>query len=142
MRKIMKIAIRGFIVLLFVPVVYFALIYGASELGGEVVTLDRPGPNGEVSQVRMWIVDQDGNSWVEHGDAESYWVRGLAKSPAVILSRGGKRVDYLGKPDRKSHDLYHRLRQEKYAWGSSLIDLLTGGSADCEDLPVQLQPAN
>jgi len=129
-------------ILLSVPVLYFALIYGASELGGEVVTLDRSEANGEVSQVRIWIVDQGPTSWIEHGDAESFWMSGLAEAPAVVLSREGKKLSYLGAPDRDSHDLYHKLRQEKYGWADDVIALLTGGDAECGDLPVRLQVDN
>jgi hypothetical protein len=106
------------------------------------VTLDRPEPNGDVSQVRIWIVDQNGDSWIEHGNAESFWARSLAESPAVVLLRGGKKVNYLGTPDHNSHELYHKLREEKYGRANGLINLLTGGNADCEDLPVRLQLAN
>jgi hypothetical protein len=138
----MKIAIWGVVILLIVPVLYFALIYGASELGGEVVTLDRPEPNGDVSQVRIWIVDQNNTSWVEHGDDESFWIRDLAESAAVVLRRGDKKANYVGTPDPESHDLYHKLREKKYGPANSLISLLTGGNAECQDLPVRLQLAN
>jgi hypothetical protein len=132
----------GIGILLTVSVLYFALIYGASELGGEVVTLDRSEANGEVSPVRIWIVDQSGTSWIEHGDAESFWMTDLTESAAVVLSREGKKMSYIGTPDHDSHDLYHKLRQEKYGWADGFIALLTGGDAECSGLPVRLQLAN
>ena len=134
----MKIVLWVVGILLAVPVLYMGLIYGASEFGGEVVTLDRPEANGELSQVRVWIVDQDGSAWVEHGDAESFWITNLAQSPSVVLNRNGEIVNYVGTPDSESHDLYHQLRLQKYTWGDQLIAALTGGNADCDGLPVRL----
>ena len=118
-------------ILLAVPVLYMGLIYGASEFAGEVVTLDRPDAKGEVGQVRIWIVEQEGS-------AESFWINHLAESAEVVLSRNGESVSYVGTPDSASHDLYHQLRLEKYGWGDQLIASLTGGNADCDGLPVRL----
>ena len=134
----MKVVFWAIGILFSVPLLYFLLIYGASELGGEVVTLDRPEANGEVNQVRIWVVDQGRTSWVEHGDAESFWITSLAESPTVVLSRDGEKVSYVGTPDSNSHDLYHELRLEKYNWADQMIALLTGGHAECDGLPVRL----
>lgn len=125
-------------ILLSVPVIYMGLIYGASELGGEVVILDRLDANGEVSQVRIWVVDQGDASFVEHGDANAFWITDLADSPTVVLNRGGESLSYIGVADNDSHDLYHELRAEKYSWADQLIANLTGGNAECEGLPVRL----
>ncbi|MGI9325863.1 MAG: hypothetical protein ACR2PZ_11635, partial [Pseudomonadales bacterium] len=121
------------------PALFLIVIYGASELGGEVVTLDRAEPTGEMSEVRIWIVDQDDVSWVEHGEADSFWIARLAESPTVVLNREGRAVSYLGTPDRESHDLYHDLRREKYGWADQILELLSGGEADCQGIPVRLQ---
>jgi hypothetical protein len=126
-------------ILVSVPILFMVAIYGASELGGEVVTLDRSEPNGEVSQVRIWIVDHNGMSWIEHGEAESFWITRLPESPRVLLSREGQTVNYVGTPDRTSHDLYHKLRLEKYGWADQLIARLTGDSSECQGVPVRLQ---
>ena len=115
------------------------IMYGASELGGEVVTLERPEHKGDTSRVRIWIVDQDGTSWIEHSDADSFWMTQLTKSTAVALSRGGQSNAYVGKPDPASHDLYHRLRLEKYGWADKTIDFVTGSDGDCESVPVRLE---
>jgi hypothetical protein len=40
-----------------------------SELGGEVVTLERAEEDGESSRIRIWIVDNNEASWIEHGDS-------------------------------------------------------------------------
>jgi hypothetical protein len=126
-------------IILGLPLLYLAAIYVASELGGEVVTLNRTDANGEMSQVRIWIVDSDGKSWVEHGDSDAPWITRLAQSPELVLTRAGNETHYAGTPDRDAHDLYHKLRREKYGLGDQVIELLTGSSDDCEGVPVRLQ---
>ena len=131
----------GFVVT--VAVLPLIVIYGASELGGEVVTLDRVVPEGgDVSRVRIWIVDQNDASWIEHGDADSFWMAQLAESKDLGLSRGGQAITYTGTPDPDSHDLYHRLRSEKYGWADSTVAFFSGSDAECEGVPVRLEMAN
>ena len=113
--------------------------YAASELGGEVVTLDRAELNGEVSQVRIWIVDKGDLSWIEHGAAESFWITHLSESTNVVLRREGRTTNYVGTPDRSSHDLYHQLRSEKYGWADQVVALMGASAADCQGVPIRLQ---
>ena len=122
-----------------VPVLLALVMYGASELGGEVVTLDRAEADGGASRVRIWIVDQEGLAWIEHGDPDAYWISLLAEAPDVVLTREGRKVSYLGTPDPDSHDLYHQLRRQKYGWGDRLVGLFGGGTAACSGVPVRLQ---
>jgi len=128
--------ILGFVIGL--PALFFILMFGASELGGEVVTLERPEADGSTSQVRVWIVDQGGLSWIEHGDPDSYWIEQLDTSASVTLTRGGQNVTYIATPDPESHDLYHQLRRAKYSWADQLIGYL-GGDESCQGMPVQLR---
>lgn len=134
-----KMIFWGIGITLSVPILYLVVLYGASELGGEVVILDRPEVSGEESQVRIWIVDQGGTSWIEHGDAESFYLSTLTESSRVILTRNGETLSYVGKQDDDAHDLYHKLRLEKYSWADQLIALLTRGKTACEGVPVRLQ---
>jgi hypothetical protein len=115
------------------------VIYGASELGGEVVTLHRAEADGVVSEVRVWIVDNDGLSWIEHGDADSYWIAQLPDSPNLVLTREGRTISYVGTSDPDSHDLYHQLRRQKYGWADQLVGLIGGGGTECTGVPVRLQ---
>ena len=126
-------------IVLGVPAIVIIGMFAASELGGEVVTLDRTEPNGEVSQVRVWIVDESNAAWIEHGDAESFWITQLSKSPDVVLSRKGQTGNYVGAADPDSHDLYHQLRREKYGWADHVASLFSRGVDECPGLPVRLQ---
>ena len=127
-------------IVLGIPTLLFGTIYGASELGGEVVTLARAESNGDASQVRVWIVDENGTSWIEHGDADSFWITQLSESPDIALTRAGRTTNYTGTPERDSHDLYHQLRREKYAMADQILELLGAPGVDeCEGVPVRLQ---
>jgi hypothetical protein len=125
--------------LLGVPLLFFIVMFGASELGGEVVTLERPEANGESSQIRVWIVDHEDIALVEHGDPDSYWIDRLGTSNDVILTRDGETLTYVGTPDPDAHDLYHELRREKYGWADQLIGYLGGGDENCQGIPVRLR---
>ena len=73
----MRLFLRCLGVLLGIIIIDALLMMGASELGGEVVTLIRPEPDGSTSEIRLWIVDADGQSWIEHGDGEAFWINRL-----------------------------------------------------------------
>lgn len=122
-----------------ISVLLVAIPIVASELGGEVVTLERAEEDGESSRIRIWIVDNDDASWVEHGDSDSYWMDHLKTSNEVILDRGGQTQTYEGTPDPDSHDLYHDLRRQKYSWADQLIELFSGGRESCDGVPVRLR---
>ena len=64
----MKIIFKLVVILVSVAILYGVVMFSASELGGEVVTLIRPEPDGSTKEVRVWIVDADDQSWIEHGD--------------------------------------------------------------------------
>jgi len=125
--------------LLGIPALFLVTMYATSELGGEVVTLDRTEANGDISKVRVWIVDSEDTSWIEHGEAESPWISGLSDSPTLVLARGGRTSTYSAAADPDAHEHYHRLRREKYGAADQIIDALLGSAEDCQGVPVRLQ---
>lgn len=114
------------------------LIYAASELGGEVVTLHRPGADNTFSPVRIWVVDTESGSWIEHGSGDADWITRLADNPHIRLERAGIISEYLATPEPDAHDQYHALRREKYGVADQLIGFL--GGDNCTGTPVRLQP--
>ena len=124
-----------------IPVLILVIGYGASELGGEVVTLERANGDGSESRVRIWIVDTGDitEALIEHGAADAFWIAQLAENPVVVLTRGGKTTRYHASADRASHQQYHDLRTKKYGWADTVASLMTGGE-DCEGTPVRIQP--
>ena len=117
-------------------------MFSLSELGGEVVILVRPEADQSNKNIRVWIVDADNKSWIEHGDSESYWIQGLVNDSGIFIIREGKEQKYLAFDDRDSHDVYHKLRREKYGLADKMLDILSFGSTskeNCEGIPVRLE---
>lgn len=134
MRTLFKI-VSGFVTFV---IAFFLLMLGLSEIGGEVVTLTKPSESGEQQTVRLWIVDQDGSAWLEHGDASSFWIKNLSKNPQLTVERHGKAQVYQAKADPDSHELVHRLLREKYGMVDAIIRFLGGEADRCPGLPVHL----
>ena len=137
----MKFFLKIVVVLLSVAVVYMVLTLGLSELGGEVVTLARPEADGSTKNVRVWIVDSNNNSWIEHGTDESYWIEQSSNGIEVSIIRNKKKEKYEAFNDKESHDFYHNLRSEKYAFADKMLDILTFGATskeNCSGVPVRL----
>ena len=138
MTKFLKLVV----ILISIAIVYGVLMFGLSELGGEVATLVRPETDGSNKNIRVWIVDADNKSWIEHGDSESYWIRGLIDDSGIFITREGEEQKYLAFDDRDSHDVYHKLRREKYGLADKMLDILSFGSTskeNCEGIPVRLE---
>jgi len=137
----MKFFLKLVVVLSSAAVVYMVLTLGLSELGGEVVTLARPEADGSTKNVRVWIVDSNNNSWIEHGTDESYWIEQSSNGIEVSVIRNKKKEKYEAFNDKESHDFYHNLRSEKYAFADKMLDILTFGATskeNCSGVPVRL----
>ena len=102
------------------------------------MTLERAEEDDESSRIRIWIVDNDEASWIEHGDSESYWMDHLQTSNGIVLDREGQTQIYEGTLDPDSHNLYHDLRRQKYSWADQVIGMLSGGRESCDGIPVRL----
>ena len=83
----MKRTFKVITILLGVVVLYGASLVALSELGGEVVTLARPELDGSTKNIRVWIVDSDNDSWIEHGTDESYWIKQSSDGVEVSIIR-------------------------------------------------------
>jgi hypothetical protein len=138
----MKFFLKVIVVLISVVIAYGVLTFGLSELGGEVVTLVRPEVDESNKNIRVWMVDADNKSWIEHGDSESYWIKQLTNDSELLIIREGEEKKYLAFADRDSHDLYHNLRREKYGFSDKMLDILAFGAIskeNCEGIPVRLE---
>lgn len=118
---------------------FVVTMFAASELGGEVVTLQRKAADGSVSRVRVWIVESESGVWIEHGAPQADWIAHLNEEPIIKLERDGAVRDYLARPDPDSHALYHTLRSEKYGLADQLVALLISNE-NCEGIPVRIDP--
>ena len=130
------------IIVAFIVIVmaYVLLTLTASELGGEVVTLLRPHADTSVSETRVWIVDTGNFEMIEHGEAGVGWLKLLKHSPNIQIRRGEQLVSYSGILAVEQHDLYHKLRREKYGLAGQVIEWLSmTPSSECTGAPVVLR---
>ena len=137
----MKRTFKVIAILLGVVVLYGVSLVALSELGGEVVTLARPESDGSTKNIRVWIVDSDNNSWIEHGTDESYWIKQSTDEVEVSVIRDEKKQKYEAFTDREAHDFYHNLRREKYTFADKMLDILSFGATskeNCSGVPVRL----
>ena len=133
----MKRVALGFVVVGFG---YIVLTIFASELGGEVVTLLRPSEDRSISETRVWIVDTGNFEMIEHGEAGVGWLELLKHSPSIQIRRGEQLVSYTGILAVEQHDLYHKLRREKYGFADQIIEWLSmTPSSECMGAPVVLR---
>ena len=120
---------------------FFVALHAASELGGEVVVLHRPSDDGLIDHIRIWIVEDNAKTWIEHGGRDAEWILRLAHDPSITIERNGALGRYRASPDPGSHSLYHRLRRDRYGFASEIVDWLVGKAGACPDVPVLLEPA-
>lgn len=118
---------------------YFAVLFGASELGGEVVVLHRSSSDGSMRRVRIWIVEDGEQTWVEHGPPDADWITMLATAPMITLERNGESNQYLAVADPQSHTHYHALRAAKYGIADRIVELATGNVEECVGIPVRIE---
>ena len=126
-------------ILVGLPLAFFGLIYAASELGGEVVVLHRPAADGSVDRVRLWIVEDEKGTWIEHGGADAVWLSQLAENPLLTVERNGAPRQYHAVTDPDACTLYQRLRREQYGWADQLVALGGGEDEACTSVPVRLE---
>ena len=137
----MKRTFKVIAILMGVVVLYGVSLVALSELGGEVATLARPESDGSTKNIRVWIVDSDNNSWIEHGTDESYWIKQSTDEVEVSVIRDEKKQKYEAFTDREAHDFYHNLRREKYTFADKMLDILSFGATskeNCAGVPVRL----
>ena len=122
MRLIVKIVL-GTIILL---ATFFVSMLGLSEIAGEVVTLTKSNEKGKTRTARLWIVDDDSSSLVEHGDSSSFWIKQLVENPELKLERNRVTNIYHAGADLDSQALIHPLLNEKYGVIDCIIRMLSG----------------
>ena len=121
-------------VLLALPILHFGVIMIASEVGGEIVTLHRANDDGSESQIRLWVVDDGDNAYIQHGAPDAYWKQQLATNNILRVERDGQVREYEASLAPEDCQLYHRLRREKYGLSDQIVEIGTGTSAsDCVD---------
>jgi len=114
-------------------------IFGASELGGEVVTLHTSAPAGEATR-RIWVVDDGGRAWLRSGNPANAWLAQIDANPDVVVERNGESTRFRAVPvrdDPTARDRIHALMREKYTWADRIVSLLGDRT---KSVPIRLDP--
>jgi hypothetical protein len=135
MKTIARIAVWLVILVL----AFGGAIYGASELGGEVVTLHTHDGPKEVA-TRLWVVEDGGFLYLRAGDPGSRWLRRIQTDPEIVVERDGVATRYRGVPvldDPEQPARIHALMREKYGFADRIVSVLGDRSLS---VPVRLVP--
>lgn len=111
---------------------HFALI----ELGREVVTLRTPLPEGGWQETRLWIVDDEGTSWLH--SAGKAWLARFEGDPVVEVERHGQIKSYRTHAEPGPHPRVDALLREKYGLADHWVRFLAPCGPDT--VPVRLTP--
>lgn len=106
------------------------------EIGREVVTLRTPLPDGGWRRTRLWIVDDQGSSWLHSAGAD--WQARFAGDPVVEVERGGEIRRYRAHAVPGPHPAVDRLLREKYGLADRWVRFLV--PCNEETVPVRLDP--
>ncbi len=119
---------------------FIALVFGLSEFGGEVVTLETKDAEGKPQQTRLWVVDHEGRAWLRSGAPESGWFLRLEADANVSVTRNGTTAAYRAEPvrDPAVRDRIHALMAEKYTFAERFIAATRDGT---HSVPVRLIPS-
>lgn len=117
-----------------------ALIFAASEMGGEVITLRTLDADGAYVETRVWIVEDDGFAWLRSGVPISGWLARIDANPRVSVTRRGETRDYRAVPvrgDPARRDRVHALMREHYGVADAFVSLIRDAA---KSVPVRLEP--
>ncbi|MFK7898325.1 MAG: hypothetical protein AB8G23_21000 [Myxococcota bacterium] len=115
----------GFVMAL--PLLAVAILFGASELGGEVVVLETMGSRGEKFSTSLWVVDIDDSPVLRSGDANSEWLIRLQLEPLVTLIRDDVRIPYRAEVIPGYAAPVNAAMREKYGIADQVVGLIHEG---------------
>ncbi len=132
----MKILVRVLAVLVALGASYGALNYFASERV-EVVTLHTVDAKGAPRDVRLWVMDLDGATYLRTRTG-SGWYSEVQAQPGFEVTRGAVRQRFTGVAHPELRDAINKAMREKYGWGDAFISFTLGGRDDA--IALQLVP--
>ncbi|MCP5358387.1 MAG: hypothetical protein H7A06_09615 [Pseudomonadales bacterium] len=103
---------------------------------GEVVELHTLDPQNERVVTELWVVDDAGLQYLRAGNPEDLWLARIRDNYSVELTRNGETRQYTAVVRVDKRDRINRLMAEKYTWGDSFRELLSGTRAHA--VPVEL----
>jgi hypothetical protein len=135
----MRIALRIVLGLVLAGVVFLVIVFGASELGGELVTLHTRDASGADKTTHLWVVDDAGYAWLRAGVPSSGWLTRIEADPEVTVVRGGESHHFKAVPvhDPVVRDRIHALMREHYPVADRIVSAIRDGT---KSVPVRLEP--
>jgi hypothetical protein len=103
---------------------FFVVVFGASEMAGEVITLRSYHADGLSKDTSLWIVDDDGRQFIRAGQPDSKWLLRVEADPQVEVVRDGVTTPYHAVVVPEQRDRINDLMAEKYGWAESLLGLM------------------
>jgi len=126
-------------ILIAVLVGFAGLIFGASELGGEGVTLYTTDAAGAEHVTPLWVVEFEGAQYLRSGAGPSGWYLRLQERPDVRVERGGEVKRYRAVPQPEKVRAVDALMAEKYGVADRIVDLIRDPS---KSVAIRLEPAH
>ena len=118
-------------------IAFGGLIFAASELGGEGVTLHTVDGSGGEHTTSLWVVELDGAQYLRGGDGASGWVQRLRENPEVRVERGGEVAPYRAVIEPGRVREIDALMAEKYGAADAIIDVIRDPA---QSVAVRLEP--
>jgi hypothetical protein len=116
--------IRALIGVFVVVGLFFVVVFGASEMAGEVITLTTYREDGLASETPLWIIDDSGLAFIRAGRPDSGWYQRLQADPNVEVVRDGVTTPYRAVVVPEMRDRVNRLMAEKYGWAETLLGVM------------------
>jgi len=116
---------------------FAGLIFAASELGGEGVTLTTTDAEGGLHETPLWVVELDGAQYLRAGNGESGWYVRLRDRPDVQVERAGEMKRYRAVPEPEKVPAVDALMAEKYGIADRIIDVMRDPAGS---VAVRLEP--
>lgn len=119
------------------PLLAAAGLYGARNLGGEVATLYSDDASGRTFHSPVWVIESGHELWIRSVRPTTAWLDRIINQPTIELLRGAELKTYHATPLAHRRSRINALMAERYGWAEWLL-------AKVEDreqaIPVYLDP--
>ncbi len=132
MKKVLVVAA----VVLAVPLLAF-LVQGIAAESGEVVVVRTQDGAGNPHETRLWVVDDEGASWLRAGTSGAGWFARLEARPEIEVVRGDETLLVRGVAEPARRQRTNELMREKYGWADAYISFLFSRG---DSVPIRLAP--